>query len=176
MTKPGKITIEYHGIPKTCAQSRFSHVTFLHIAPWRSRQRPVPRYYVKPWIIKESSSPWMAPALFVPKKAGDICLCIDYVWGLFEFNRMQFGLASASSSFQKLKNKLFHDNIHVYRQSFSAFNYRGASIAAPMRSFQWLKEAGLMLRGKKCHIGMTGASVHWSCFFSNRNGIWPGEG
>ena len=29
-------------------------------------------------IITESSSPWMAPAVFVPKKSGDIRLCIDY--------------------------------------------------------------------------------------------------
>ena len=29
-------------------------------------------------IIEESSSPWMAPAVFVPKKPGEIRLCIDY--------------------------------------------------------------------------------------------------
>ena len=29
-------------------------------------------------IITESSSPWMAPAVFVPKKTGDIRICIDY--------------------------------------------------------------------------------------------------
>ena len=29
-------------------------------------------------IIMESSSPWMAPAMFVPKKSGDIRICIDY--------------------------------------------------------------------------------------------------
>ena len=29
-------------------------------------------------IIKESSSPWMAPAVLVLKKSGDIRLCIDY--------------------------------------------------------------------------------------------------
>ena len=29
-------------------------------------------------IIKESSSPWMAPAVFVLKKSGDLRLCIDY--------------------------------------------------------------------------------------------------
>ena len=29
-------------------------------------------------IIEESSSPWMAPAVFVPKKSGEICLSVDY--------------------------------------------------------------------------------------------------
>jgi hypothetical protein len=29
-------------------------------------------------IIEESSSPWMAPAVFVPKKSGEIRMCIDY--------------------------------------------------------------------------------------------------
>eukprot|EP00731_Ephydatia_muelleri_P039299 Em1355g1a len=29
-------------------------------------------------IIKESSSPWMAPAVYVRKKTGEIRLCVDY--------------------------------------------------------------------------------------------------
>ena len=29
-------------------------------------------------IIEESSNPWMAPAVFVPKKSGEIRMCIDY--------------------------------------------------------------------------------------------------
>ena len=30
------------------------------------------------WIIEESCSLWMAPAVFVRKKSGEIRLCIDY--------------------------------------------------------------------------------------------------
>ena len=29
-------------------------------------------------IISESSSPWMAPAVFVPKKSGELRICMDY--------------------------------------------------------------------------------------------------
>ena len=29
-------------------------------------------------IISESSSPWMAPAVFIPKKSGELHICIDY--------------------------------------------------------------------------------------------------
>ena len=29
-------------------------------------------------IIEESNSPWMAPAVFVRKKSGDLQLCVDY--------------------------------------------------------------------------------------------------
>ena len=29
-------------------------------------------------IITQSSSPWKAPAVFVPKKSGDLRICIDY--------------------------------------------------------------------------------------------------
>ena len=29
-------------------------------------------------VIKESSSPWMAPTVFVPKKSGELRICVDY--------------------------------------------------------------------------------------------------
>ena len=35
-------------------------------------------YMLEQGIMEESCSPWMAPAVFVPKKSGEIRLCIDY--------------------------------------------------------------------------------------------------
>ena len=29
-------------------------------------------------VIKESNSPWMAPTVFVPKKSGELRICVDY--------------------------------------------------------------------------------------------------
>lgn len=29
-------------------------------------------------VIEESSSPWMAPAVFTRKKSGGVCICVDY--------------------------------------------------------------------------------------------------
>ena len=29
-------------------------------------------------VVEESSSPWRAPAVFVPKKSGELRLCVDY--------------------------------------------------------------------------------------------------
>ena len=73
---PGKTTWAYHHIP-TKGQ------------PIRVPPRRVPAHYrekvehqinemLEQGIITQSSSPWMAPAVFVPKKSGDLRICIDY--------------------------------------------------------------------------------------------------
>ena len=75
-TKPGKTTAEYHYIPTTGC-------------PVKVPPRRIPAHYregveqqiqdmLNQGIIQESSSPWMAPAVFVPKKSGEIRLCINY--------------------------------------------------------------------------------------------------
>ena len=73
---PGSTTIAYHHIPT-------------HGSPVRVPPRRIPAHYrdtvekqiqqmLEQGIIEESCSPWMAPAVFVPKKSGEIRLCIDY--------------------------------------------------------------------------------------------------
>ena len=166
-------------------------------------------------IIEESSSPWMAPAVFVPKKSGEIRLCVDYrelnkttkdayplplpdevqdqlsgstifstldlqsgYWqlpvspndrektafcprpgmGLFQFLRMPFGLTGASSSFQRLMDNILQglsfvtiylDDILVHSMDEKMHCHHLNEV------FQRLAAAGLTLRGRKCHIGLS---------------------
>ena len=75
-TVPGVTTLTYHHIPTTGN-------------PVRVPPRRIPAHYkeevecqvqqmLQKGVIKESSTPWMAPAVFVRKKSGEIRLCVDY--------------------------------------------------------------------------------------------------
>ena len=75
-TTPGVTEEAYHFIPTTGN-------------PVKVPPRRVPAHYreevdrqirtmLEQGVIEESSSPWMAPAVFVPKKSGDLRLCVDY--------------------------------------------------------------------------------------------------
>ena len=72
---PGKTTLDCHYIPTKDPP--------ICVPPWH-----IPGHYCQEvsrqmelmlaqGIIKESSSPWMAPAVFVPKKSGELRICID---------------------------------------------------------------------------------------------------
>ena len=73
---PGSTTVAEHFIPTSGT-------------PVRVPPRRIPANYrlevekqiqtmLKEGIIEESSSPWLAPAVFVRKKTGDIRICVDY--------------------------------------------------------------------------------------------------
>ena len=73
---PGSTTVAEHFIPTSDT-------------PVRVPPRRIPANYhlevekqiqtmLKEGIIEESSSPWLAPAVFVRKKTGDIRICVDY--------------------------------------------------------------------------------------------------
>ena len=75
-TTPGKTTRDCHYIPTKGP-------------PIRVPPRRIPGHYreevarqieqmLSQGIIKESSSPWMAPTVFVPKKSGELRICVDY--------------------------------------------------------------------------------------------------
>ena len=191
----------------------------IHVPP-----RRVPGYYrqevtrqielmLAQGVIKESSSPWMAPTVFVPKKLGELRICVDYrslnkqtardsyplpevqdrlnsvavfstldlhsgYWqlpvaeadqpktafcpgpgmGLYQFCRMPFGLSGALSSFQRLMDTVlrglsfastYMDDILVYSPNVECHKDHLRQV------FFRLQEAGLILRGKKCSIGVS---------------------
>ena len=73
---PGHTSVACHHIPTKGS-------------PVRVPPRRVPAHYrseierqinqmLRQDIISESTSPWMAPAVFVPKKSGELRICIDY--------------------------------------------------------------------------------------------------
>ena len=78
--------------------------------------------------------------------------------GLFQFCRMPFGLTGVPGSFQRLMNSIFRglpcvtiylDVILTHSADVEAHREHLSTI------FQRLCDAGLTLRGKKCHIGMS---------------------
>ena len=75
--KPGKAEDTYHYITTTSG------------CPVKVPPRRIPAHYKEEvekqiqhmldnHIIEQSSNPWMSPAVFVQKKTGEICLCVDY--------------------------------------------------------------------------------------------------
>ncbi|KAL5491894.1 hypothetical protein EMCRGX_G017263 [Ephydatia muelleri] len=186
-------------------------------------------------IIEESSSPWMAPAVYVKKKTGEIRLCVDYralnkqttkdayplplpdevqdrlcgctifstldlrsgYWqvpiapsdvektafcpgpglGLFHFKRMPFGLTGAPGSFQRLMDKVLRglnfvttylDDVLVHSKT------KDEHIKHLNAVFSRLKNAGLTLRGSKCHIGHD--KVYYLGHVFSEQGMRPDEG
>ena len=212
-TTPGSTTAAQHYIPTSGS-------------PTRVPPRRIPVHYreeveqqiqemLVQGIIEESCSPWMAPAVFVRKKSGEIRLCVDYrelnkkttkdayplplpdevqdqlkgakvfttldlqcgYWqmpvnstdrektafcpgpgmGLFQFCRMPFGLAGAPSSFQRLMNQIFRGLpfVTTYIDDVLVHSADGEEHVDHLKQvFQRLREAGLTLRGWKCHIAM----------------------
>ena len=74
----------FHSIPGTTSVALPTKGPAIRVPP-----RRVPAHYhneverqidhmLKQGVIEESSSPWMAPAVFIPKKSGELRICIDY--------------------------------------------------------------------------------------------------
>ena len=75
-TLPGSTTMAYHHIPTQGSSVRVPPRRIP--AHYRETAEKQIHHMLEQGIIEESCSPWMAPAVFVPKKSGEKCLYIDY--------------------------------------------------------------------------------------------------
>ena len=79
--------------------------------------------------------------------------------GLFQFCCMPFGLTGAPSTFQRMMNKSFHRLPFVTVYIDDVLVVHSTTIEQHQvhlrKVFQRLREAGLMLKGKKCHVAMS---------------------
>ena len=75
-TVPGVTEVAQHFIPTTGNPVKVPPRRIL--AHYRENVEKKIQTMLAQGIIEESSSPWMAPAVFVPEKSGEIRLCIDY--------------------------------------------------------------------------------------------------
>ena len=76
-------------------------------------------------------------------------------WGLFEWNRMPFGLCNAPATFQRLMNQVLRkylgkfvlvylDDIIIYSKTFEEYKEHVRLV------FEALRAASLMMKPKKC--------------------------
>ena len=96
--------------------------------------------------------------------------------GLFQFCRMPFGLTGAPSAFQRLMDKVFQGLpfVTTYLDDVLVHSSTVRDHQDHLRqAFQRLANAGLTLRGTKCHIGME--LLFGPCLFCQRNGTRPKE-
>ena len=99
---------------------------------------------------------WQLPVN--PSDKEKTAFCPGPGMGLFQFNRMPFGLTGAPSSFQRFMDKIFRglsyvsiylDDILIHSPDEEAHKVHLQEV------FTRLLEAGVTLLGKKCRIGMT---------------------
>ena len=185
-------------------------------------------HMLKQGVIEESSSSWMAPAVFIPKKFGGLRICIDYRelnkqsirdsyplprpdevqdhlagskffttldlhsgyrqlpvapadrektafcpgpgMGLYQFCCMPFGLSGAPGSFQQLMDSILRGLPFVLTYIDDIL------IHLPTEELhkEHLQLAGLILHGKKCHIGLP--QVYYLGNVFSRAGMQPDPG
>ena len=231
-TSPGATSVAYHYIPTVGSPVRVP--PYRIPADYRAQVQKMIEKRLEEDIIEERSSPWMAPAVFVPKKSGELRMCIDYRelnkktykdaypllladevqdrlagstvfstidlrsgygqmpvhnsdqhktafcpgpgLGFFEFKQMPFGFTEDPSSFQRIMDKIFRDLPFVSNYIDDLLIHSTDEISHKQHLeevFHRLQEAGLTLRGEKCHIGLSQVSYLGHVF--SATGMTPDE-
>ena len=171
-TTPGCTEEAYHFIPTTGN-------------PVRIPPRRIPAHYrmevnrqiqtmLEQNIIEKSSSPWMAPAVFVRKKSAvkdayPLPLP-DEVQDLLSGSTMPFGLSGAPSSFQRLMDKVLRGLpfVIIYLDDILVHSIDSETHCTHLTTvFKRLSEAGLTLRGQKCHLGQRSVTYLGHTFSSS---------
>ena len=102
--------------------------------------------------------------------------------GVYQFCRMPFGLTGAPASFQRLMDKILRGLpfASTYIDDILVFSSDPIKHKEHLRqAFERLQEAGLTLRGKKCHIGLTQVTYLGHVFSAKcispdpRKTLWP---
>ena len=99
---------------------------------------------------------WQMPVN--PKDKEKTAFCPGPGMGLYEFTRMPFGLTNAPSSFQRMIDKLFPSVpfVHGYIDDILISSKTVDEHVSHLQEvLQQLQQAGLTLRGHKCHIGLS---------------------
>eukprot|EP00731_Ephydatia_muelleri_P030634 Em0022g148a len=118
---------------------------------------------------------WQVP--IAPSDVEKTAFCPGPGLGLFHFKRMPFGLTGAPGSFQRLMDKVLRglnfvttylDDVLVHSKS------KDEHIKHLNVVFSRLKNAGLTLRGSKCHIGHD--KVYYLGHVFSEQGMRPDEG
>ena len=98
---------------------------------------------------------WQLPVC--PSDQAKTAFCPGPGMGLYEFKRMPFGLTGAPSSFQQLMDKVLRGLpfVTIYLDDILIHSATTSGHISHLRSvFTRLSDAGLTLKGRKCHLGL----------------------
>jgi len=110
---------------------------------YQSRVEEMVEEMLKNGIIENSTSPWNAPIVIVPKKDNEIRLCVDYRKLNSLTNRPIFHIPSAQEIFDHLGGNLFFSTLDLnkgyYQVEISELDREKTAFSTPRGHFQFRK-------------------------------------